>query len=74
MSCKPGTTEELLEAMRAEAQAEESEPLITVCQGPPRCALHGSEAEAAMMAGCPFCIQITVHADGTETRSEPGEA
>ena len=47
---------------------------IIVCQGPPRCALQGDDAVDAIEAGCAFCIQIIVHADGTETRIQPGEA
>lgn len=33
---------------------------IFVCQGPPRCDLHGDEAVAAQEAGCPFCRVIYV--------------
>lgn len=52
----------------------EEDPHIIVCQGPPRCALRGDEVVAAIEAGCPFCMTIIVHEDGSETRRQPGEA
>lgn len=51
-----------------------SEPVVIVCQGPPRCPLEGDEAVAAQEAGCIWCKRITIHADGTETTTEPVEA
>ncbi|MEP0323293.1 MULTISPECIES: hypothetical protein [Hyphomicrobiales] len=48
---------------------------ITVCQGPPRCDLEGDEAIAAIEAGCPWCMKITVDpVTGEETRTEPASA
>ena len=47
---------------------------IIVCQGPPRCDLEGDDAIEAQMGGCPWCKRIVIHADGSETVTEPGEA
>jgi len=52
----------------------DADPVIVVCQGPPRCLLDGDEAIAAQARGCYWCRRIIVHADGTETIKEPGRA
>lgn len=52
----------------------EQDPAVIVCQGPPRCSLEGDAAVAAAEAGCVWCRRITVHEDGTETETGPGEA
>jgi hypothetical protein len=52
----------------------DEDPIITVCQGRPRCDLQGDEAVAAQMAGCPWCKRITVHPNGSETTTEPAAA
>jgi hypothetical protein len=49
----------------------EDDPIVIVCQGPPRCALEGDEAIAAQETGCRWCRRIIVHADGSETDVEP---
>jgi hypothetical protein len=51
-----------------------SDPQVIVCQGPPRCMLQDDDAVAAIEAGCVWCRRITVHEDGSETESKPGEA
>lgn len=57
------------------AMTEEAEdPLVIVCQGPPRCLLEGNDAVKAQEAGCVWCKRIIVHRDGTETVQEPGTA
>ncbi len=48
--------------------------VIVMCQGPPRCALVGDEAEAAQRAGCVWCERITIAPDGSERVDRPGEA
>jgi hypothetical protein len=47
------------------------DPVVIVCQGPPACRLEGDAAIEAQEAGCVWCRRITVHADGTETVTEP---
>lgn len=47
---------------------------VTVCQGPPRCLLEGEEAIAAQIAGCVWCQRLTIHADHSETVTQPAEA
>ena len=47
---------------------------VWVCQGPPRCDLEGEDAIAAQESQCPFCKEIRIAPDGTETIIEPGEA
>lgn len=54
-------------------EKDKADPVIIVCQGPPRCLLEGDEAESAMEAGCIWCKKITVHQDGTETILKPIE-
>ncbi len=53
------------------AEADEGDPMVIVCQGPPVCALEGDEAMAAQQAGCVWCRRIICHADGSETVTEP---
>lgn len=53
---------------------EAEDPLVIVCQGPPRCLLEGNDAVKAQEAGCVWCKRIIVHRDGTETVQEPGTA
>jgi hypothetical protein len=48
------------------------DPKVFVCQGPPACKLNGDDAVRQQEKGCPWCKRIRVHADGTETVSEPG--
>ena len=50
------------------------DPQVIVCQGPPRCMLEGDEAIKAQESGCIWCKRITVHDDGSETTTQPGEA
>jgi hypothetical protein len=65
----------MTQSRRASAlEAGETDPVITVCQGPPRCDLKGDDAVAAMESGCPWCERITVHKDGSETTTKPGLA
>lgn len=45
---------------------------VWVCQGEPRCDLE--DAVKAQMNGCPFCRQIRIADDGTESTIEPGNA
>lgn len=45
----------------------EREAEIVCCEGPPLCLLEGDEAVANANAGCPRCLHIVIHADGTET-------
>ena len=52
----------------------DDDPVVIVCQGPPRCLLEGDEAIAAQVAGCVWCRRIIVHSDGTETETKPSEA
>lgn len=51
-----------------------ADPKIIVCQGPPRCMLTGDAAVKAQRKGCPWCKQIIVHEDGSETVIEPANA
>jgi len=46
-------------------------PRVFVCQGPPVCLLQDDDAVKAQIAGCPWCKVITLHADGSETVTEP---
>lgn len=48
--------------------------VIVVCQGPPRCDLGSDACVAAQLAGCVWCQRVTVHADHSETVTEPGRA
>lgn len=45
----------------------EDDPTVTVCAGPPMCALEGDDAVAWALAGCPLCKRIVIHPDGSET-------
>ena len=45
---------------------------VTVCQGPPICALEGDEAVSFAASGCVWCRRITIHQDGTESEIDPG--
>lgn len=54
--------------------SDDDDPQVWVCQGAPRCDLEGDAAIAAQHAGCRWCTVITVHADGSETVKEPGNA
>jgi hypothetical protein len=47
---------------------------IIACQGPPRCSLTGDEAQAAQIAGCPWCERIYGDGSGREEVVKPGEA
>jgi len=40
---------------------------IIVCAGPPACDLQDEAAVEAAQAGCPKCLHILVHHDGSET-------
>jgi len=53
---------------------DEPDPMVIVCQGPPVCLLQDDAAMKAQIAGCPWCRRTIVHADGTETVTEPGHA
>lgn len=53
---------------------DEDRGVVVVCQGPPRCPLQDDQAVAAAVAGCIWCKRITIHADGSESVSEPAEA
>ena len=50
------------------------DPIIIVCQGPPKCLLEGDEAIAAQEAGCPWCKRITVDEFGDTYETEPARA
>lgn len=52
------------------ADEDESDPIVTVCAGPPLCLLEGDDAVAAAQSGCELCKRITVHPDGSETVQE----
>lgn len=43
------------------------DPEVIVCAGPPACPFEGDEALASAEDGCPLCLHIVCHPDGTET-------
>lgn len=73
MSRHPGLLSSIVHVPDDESTAGTAQHVV-VCQGYPRCELEGDEAIAAAVAGCIWCKRITVHADGTQTVTEPGEA
>lgn len=50
---------------------DDRNPMVIVCQGPPRCPLDGDTAVAAQKAGCSWCRRIEMLPDGGEIRSGP---
>ena len=53
---------------------EDDVPVLTVCQGPPRCLLEGDDAARAAEAGCVWCKRIRFLPNGDEHVIEPGNA
>lgn len=47
--------------------ADDADPMVIVCAGPPLCLLSDEAAIAAQRAGCELCKRIVCHPDGTET-------
>lgn len=43
------------------------DPEVIVCAGPPLCPFQGDDAVENAEQGCPNCLHIICHPDGTET-------
>ena len=49
-------------------------PIVTVCQGPPRCVLEGDAAVEAAEAGCVWCQRHRLLPSGEWHVERPGSA
>ena len=56
------------------ARMEVLDPMLIICQGPPRCMLEGEAAIAAQDDGCVWCERRVMHKDGSVTVTGPIEA